>query len=678
MIDKLQMLGPEIVLLVGATVILFMGLFKSAKIRLLCPWAAILTLLISGGAIEGFTSLTRIVAFASALPIVLLVIFFTRFSESSSVRKTASWVTTVVVLLGVLLFMVNSGLRTSTLGYISLYISTVCSDLAGFVKLLVVVLGVLLVALGVGVPTELKLTGDIEDGKSSEKFDAGHVIRGEYFAFMLLSLAGVMLVAGANDLIWLFLALELVSLPTYVMIAITKDKKEAQESAVKYFYLGAFSAAVFLYGFVLLYGAAGTTVLLADNPDSLVSVAAQVNESIKATGQLSPLFMLGFTLAFIGIFFKIAAVPMHFYAADVYQGAATSVTGFLSIVPKVAGFVALIVLLNTMKWPLPAYITNLVLIFAVLTMCFGNVLGLLQTNVKRMMAYSSIAHSGYMLVALVCVNAMVKTSSQDNGVAALLFYLLAYGLANIAVFGVLSCIRVNGEEAQTLDDIAGFARSHRRLGAVMAIGVFSLIGLPPLATFIGKIYIFGAALTHEHPWIVVIAVINSAVSAGYYLKIVGAAYASKPNENMQLAVRRTRQTAACLAAAGCILLGIAGDYVAQLARNASPVERYRKEPFERPFIRPVHAAVKPDPEAEAREAAARQDKIVAGQARNKANDAKKAKKTTKDEADLQKLPMIPGPAVTQPATQPAAAPTTPVMPPTPALEAPATQPAGTP
>ncbi len=673
MIDKLQMLGPEIVLLVGATVILFMGLFKSAKVRLLCPWAAILTLLISGGAIEGFTSLTKVVAIASVLPIALLVIFFTRFSESSGVRKTASAVTTAVVLLGVLLLIVNSGLRANLLGYISSYVSIAGADLAGFVKLLVVLLGVLLIALGVGVPTELKLTGDIEDGKSSEVFDAGNVIRGEYFAFMLLSLTGVMLVAGANDLIWLFLALELVSLPTYVMIAITKDKKEAQESAVKYFYLGAFSAAVFLYGFVLIYGAAGTTVLLADNPDSMVSIAAQVNESIKATGQLSPLFMLGFTLAFIGIFFKIAAVPMHFYAADVYQGAATSVTGFLSIVPKVAGFVALIILLNTMKWPLPAYITNLVLIFAVLTMCFGNFLGLLQNNIKRMMAYSSIAHSGYMLVALVCVNAMVKPTALDNGVAALLFYLLAYGLANIAVFGVLSCIRVNGEEAQTLDDIAGFARSHRRLGAVMAIGVFSLIGLPPLATFIGKIFIFGAALTHDHPWIVVIAVVNSAISAGYYLKIVGAAYASKPNENTQLAVRRTRQTAACLAAAGCILLGIAGDYIAQLARSASPVERFRKEPFERPFMHTVRPMPILDAEAEAKEMAARQARTAANQAKNKAaeeaREAKKAKKLSQSEADLKKLPPLP--AGTQPAATPPA-----VVAPSAAIpkEAPATQP----
>jgi NADH-quinone oxidoreductase subunit N len=664
MIDKLHTLGPEIVLLVGATIILFMGLFKSASIRLLCPWAAILTLLISGGAIEGFTSVTRVVAIASVLPIALLVIFFTRFSESSNVRKTASWITTVVVMLAALALIISVPVRTEVLGLLSSYVKAAGADLAGFVKLLVVVLGVLLVALGVGVPTELKLTGAIEDGKSSEPFDAGNVIRGEYFAFMLLSLTGVMLVASANDLIWLFLALELVSLPTYVMIAITKDKKQAQESAVKYFYLGALAAAIFLYGFALIYGAAGTTILLADGPDSLISVAAQVHESIKVEGELSPLFKLGFTLAIIGIFFKIAAVPMHFYAADVYQGAATSVTAFLSVVPKVAGFVALVILLNTMKWPLPAYISNLIMIFAVLTMFFGNTLGLLQTNIKRMMAYSSIAHSGYMLVALVSVSAVVKSTAMSNGVAALLFYLFAYGLANVAVFGVLSCIRVNGEEAQTLDDIAGFARTHRRLGAVMAIGVFSLIGLPPLGTFFGKIFIFGAALSDEHPWIVVVAVINSAISAGYYLKIVGAAYGSKPNANTEMAVRRTRQTAACLAAAGCILLGIAGNWVVQLARDASPVERLRREPAERPYALPgrnaAHAATDHEAELEAQKLA--EKRMAANQAKAKAEKeariaAKKAKGEKVEEAVTPKMPA--GPAVTQPATQPVAEPVKP-------------------
>jgi NADH-quinone oxidoreductase subunit N len=267
---------------------------------------------------------------------------------------------------------------------------------------------------------------------------------------------------------------------------------------------------------------------------------------------------------------------MHFYAADVYQGAATSVTAFLAVVPKIAGFVALILLLNTMYWPIPPYMSNLILIFAAVTMVFGNTLGLMQTNIKRMLAYSSIAHSGYMLVGLVCVTGMPQATSLGNGVAAVLFYLVSYGLANVAVFGVLSCIKVNGEEAQTLDDIAGFARSHRRLGAVMAIGIFSLIGLPPLALFFGKVFIFGSALEMGYIWIVVFAVINTVISAGYYLRILSAAYSSNPNPATQLAVRRTRQTSAVIAAAGCILLGVAGNPVAEMAKRASGVDRFRK------------------------------------------------------------------------------------------------------
>ena len=443
-------------------------------------------------------------------------------------------------------------------------------SITAYIKLAVVAVGLLLLMVASAVPGQLQQSRDAERAR---RFEPGDVVRGEFFAFFLLSLTGVMLTAGSSDLVWLFLALELTSLPTYVMVAISRDRIEAQESAVKYFFLGAMAAAVFLYGFALMYGATGSTVLADIHAWAI---------NLRSAGQpLPPLFVLGLILAVVGICFKIAAAPMHFYAADVYEGASVGVTAFLAFVPKTAGFVALIVLLAPVGWPLPPEVAGLIALIAAVTMTLGNVMGLVQTSVKRVLAYSSIAHSGYMLVGLLAGPhaASDRGATLDtvtvlgNGVAGVLFYLVAYGLATIASFAVLGCMAAkDGDEAVTFRDLAGLSRRHPSLAAIMALSVLSLIGMPPLVGFLGKLYLFGPAVSAGYVWLVIVAVLNSAVSAVYYLRIAKACYFDESAHGQTAVLQLTspaRYIAAGLAAAAALVLGVAGQRLADGAFKAT-------------------------------------------------------------------------------------------------------------
>ncbi len=374
--------------------------------------------------------------------------------------------------------------------------------------------------------------------------------RGEYFALILSSLAGVSLVAVANNLVLLFLALELVSVPTYILIGISRRDLRSQEATGKYFFLGAFAAAIMLYGFSFLYGATGTTVLFG-RPDGLHVRLTQV-------GAMSDTFVvLGLVLSLAGLTFKIAAVPFHFYAADVYQGAASPVAGLLGFVPKIAGFVAMLRLLSLGNWsyaPQEASVGHdalfwLFWVLAAATMTFGNTLALLQQNVKRMLAYSSIAHSGYMLVAVVAGPGLlsnVETSPLRNGITALLFYIAVYGVMNLGAFAALSFFRKPGSDdpddsIESLTDLGGAARRHPWAALALAVCVLGLMGFPLTGGFLGKVYVFSAALSSAQApqWLpaeaaspryaamlalVVIGVLNSAVAAAYYLRILAACY----------------------------------------------------------------------------------------------------------------------------------------------------------
>lgn len=499
-IEKVAGLWPEIVMLIGATLCLFIGLSKGKGPRRSTPWIAAFTLAIAA-----------------------------------------------------LMVGENLGSETNAL-----------AGMAGYVKLAVAGIGLILLMVAAGVPNRLKQTLDAE---AARVFEPGDVMTGEFYAFFLLSLTGVMLTAGAGDLVWLFLALELTSLPTYVMVATSRDRIEAQESAVKYFFLGALAAAVFLYGFALIYGATGST--------DFAEITAIVQQQMaEGGGRLPTLLLMGMTLAVVGVCFKIAAVPMHFYTADVYEGAATPVTAFLAFVPKTAGAVALILLLSLIGWPLPVEIESLIWIIAAVTMTLGNVLGLLQNNVKRVLAYSSIAHSGYILVGLLAGPAVNEATggaggTLSNGIAAILFYLVAYGLGTIASFAVLGCLRADDREAQTYQHISGLHKKHPFLAAIMLLSVLSLVGLPPLVGFLGKVYLIGSAFSAGFTMLVIVLVLNSAISAAYYLRIASACYFGEPDDSVYSAGIFPRYAGALVAAVLAIVLGIIGNGLVNATSNAS-------------------------------------------------------------------------------------------------------------
>jgi len=343
----------------------------------------------------------------------------------------------------------------------------------------------------------------VASGQTS--FDPLRSSRGEYWVFFLLSIMGLMLTCGAPDLIWLFLGLELTSLPTYVMVAVGRYERRSQEAAMKYFFLGALSAAMFLFGFALLYGATGTL--------SLTEMASVLAERHEATGSVGSLAIIGLLLSFFGISFKLAAAPLHLYAADVYEGAAAHVTAFLGFVPKAAGAVAAMLLLTILgDGPLPDAVLVTLWIMAVLTMTLGNIGALLQQRTKRMLAYSSIAHSGYLFIGLI--------AGPGAGYAAVLVYLVAYGFGNTATFAVLASLKRDGEEVETLEELAGLRERHPRLAWALAISAGSLLGFPPLLGFWGKLLLFIAGVASGHVVLVIIAGVNSAISAWYYLRLV--------------------------------------------------------------------------------------------------------------------------------------------------------------
>ena len=360
----------------------------------------------------------------------------------------------------------------------------------------------------------------------------GGTDRGEFFALVLFSTTGAMLTGLANDLIVLLIALELVSVPTYVLVASGRTDPRAQEAGLKYFFLGAMASALVAYGFSFLYGLAGTTVIFATSPGQ-VSLSSAV---AAHRGEFLP--VAGLSLAIFGLAFKVAAVPMHFYAADVYEGAAAPVTGMLGFLPKLAGFVALARLLGTMGGYLPDVIFWLVWGLAAATMIVGNVLALLQGNVKRILAYSSIAHSGYMLVALLVGPVHPLDAPIRDGVGAMMFYIGIYGAMNLGAFAVVGLLRTRGgtAEGERLDDLAGLARTRPAAALGLAVCVFSLMGMPPTAGFMGKVYVFGAALSLDKTSpdklsmivLAILGVLTSAVGAAYYLRIIAACYLREP------------------------------------------------------------------------------------------------------------------------------------------------------
>lgn len=392
--------------------------------------------------------------------------------------------------------------------------------------------------------------------------------RGEYVAMILFSLLGLVLVPSANDLVVLFFAIELVSVPTYVLVGLSRRDARASEAAVKYFFLGAMAAGLLAYGFSLLYGVTGTTLITPPDGGPGLSRAFEPGAGMLAT--------LALLLSFVGLCFKIAAAPLHAYAPDVYEGAAAPVTALLGFVPKLAGFAALIKLFAAGSWQLPAELLWTVWLVAAATMTLGNVLALLQSNVKRILAYSSISHSGYMLLALL-VGPVAGGGPLRDGVVALLFYIAVYGVMNLGAFAALVAFRVGDRPVETLAELAGLARRVPLAAAALAVCVFSLMGFPPTAGFLGKVYIFSSAfsLSEAHAFhtplvvLAVIGVINSAIGAAYYLKIVAACYMDAEREPIEPAAGPAVRWGLGLASIAMLVLFFWPTPLASASRSAS-------------------------------------------------------------------------------------------------------------
>jgi NADH-quinone oxidoreductase subunit N len=384
----------------------------------------------------------------------------------------------------------------------------------------------------------LILVGFLSLALSVPTLDRERLPRGEYYALLLFALAGMMLMATASDLLVIFLALETMSLAVYVLTGIRRSSAMGAEAAFKYFLLGAFSSAFFLYGIAFVYGLTGSTRL--DRIGELM--AAQALDP-------SPLQLVAVGLVLVGFAFKVAAVPFHMWTPDAYQGAPPAVAGFMSTGVKAAAFAAFARVFLSAFEPLRDAWGPVVWAIAAATMIVGAVVGVVQGNVKRMLAYSSIAHGGYLLVAIVSAN--------DVGKGALLFYLLVYAITNLGAFGVIAALETGDRPNDEVADYAGLWNRQPFLAVLMAIFLLSLGGFPPLGGFIAKWYVFSAAMAAGYSWLAIIGVLTSVVSVVYYLRIVVMMFMVEgAGEPPVPAVPRVAAVALVVSAALLIYLGI--------------------------------------------------------------------------------------------------------------------------
>lgn len=372
---------------------------------------------------------------------------------------------------------------------------------------------------------------------------------GEYYALMMFATLGMMLMASAADIIVLYLGLELMALSTYVLAGFIRYDMRSNEAAIKYLLLGAFASAILLYGTSMIYGLTGTT--------NLKGIAAYIMNNNIAGNPVLMLSMVFFAVAFS---FKIAAVPFHMWAPDAYEGAPTPITAFMSVGPKAAGFAVLGRIFLTAFASVRADWSMVLIPIAVLTMAIGNIVALSQTNIKRMLAYSSIAHAGYMLLGII--------SGTPAGLSSVLNYMLIYALMNVGAFAVVIMLRSEGFAGENISDYEGLSKTHPTAAALMLIFMFSLTGIPPMAGFMGKFYLFMSAINAGYTSLVVVAVLFSAISAYFYLRIVMLMYMKEPRESVQLNTSPGLGLALAMTAVAVILIGVLPGKVLALAQMA--------------------------------------------------------------------------------------------------------------
>jgi len=377
----------------------------------------------------------------------------------------------------------------------------------------------------------------------------------EFYAFILLSLSGMMVMVSGTDLLVIYLGLELMSISLYVMAGFKRYALRSLEAAAKYFILGSFSSGILIYGISLLFGRTGSTTL------------AGIHEGIAGLPAGDPILLMAMGLLVVGFGFKVAAVPFHMWTPDVYEGSPTSVTAYMAVASKAASFAAFVRVFLEALGGMKDNWQMLLVAVCVATMLLGNVVAIVQTNIKRMLAYSSIAHAGYAMIGLIAADAF--------GTASVMLYLAIYAFMNLGAFTVVTMLRRGGVEGDEIDDFTGLARRNKWAAFVMLLFMFSLAGIPPTAGFIGKFYVFMAAVGANMTGLAVIAVIFAAISAYFYLRVVMVMYMKEPGEtagtpgyNVRVVASPAAVAVLLIAALGVLVLGVFPDPLIQAAQSA--------------------------------------------------------------------------------------------------------------
>lgn len=460
--------------------------------------------------INFFVAAPVIIVAAAAMLLMLIELFAPKF-----IKKWAAWISLIGLGLA-LSFTIsawfNPGATFTPQGGTPMLVA---DNYATFLNIIFILTGMLTVLISIDF---LDWTG---------------LDRPEYYMLMLLSISGMMLMGMSNDLILIFLALELLSIPLYIMAALAWPRPDSEESAMKYFLLGAFSSAIFVFGIALLYGATGTTALPA--------IVAEL-------GQATPLALAGTAFMLVGFGFKIAAVPFQMWTPDVYEGAPTSVTAFMSVGAKVGGFAAMLRILLIALPNLGDAWVPAIAVLSALTLIIGNVTAITQQNIKRLLGYSSIAHAGFILIAV------AASANSDSGLSAALFYMFVYLFTNLGAFAIVIAMERKLGEGVLLEDYKGLAKEYPWIALAMTVFMLSLAGVPPTAGFAAKFYVFRAAVEADLVWLALIGVITSVVSAFYYLRVVYYMYMF--DGEVQLMQRPALTTAMVITAAVTFLFGI--------------------------------------------------------------------------------------------------------------------------
>lgn len=446
-------------------------------------------------------------------------------SERESLRRSVPWVALLAVIAAI--GVVTLGQFVPADAALKIHNGLIFDGLTDFVRRSALIVGVLIILVNWSTAS------------------AGE--RGEFFAMALFTLAGLLFVGASANLVMLFLAIELVGIPTYIMVTLSRWNAQSLEAGTKYFYLGALSAAVTAYGFTFLYGVAGSATMDQSAIDAITKALSEPGTLKFALASLGLAFSIG------GLLFKLSAFPMHAYVADVYEGAASPVAGLLGFVPKFAGVIAIAKVLAISGWTTTSGgLFWFLWIVAALSMTLGNVLAFRQGNVKRMLAYSGIAHGGYMVLGLM---AGASGDGGSIGATAVMYYVVVYGIANLGAFALLALLEVRGESVERVSDLAGLLRRSPGPALLMALAMFALMGMPPTPGFWGKMGLFGSLLAvsntaPEHQtWIVtlvVIAAINSAIGAAYYLRVIAACLLYENDDAPEPAPREAQHMGALL------------------------------------------------------------------------------------------------------------------------------------